>query len=64
MSVREREQAAQLAAALRDLERALNVDADNQEQVDARGNAIAYCAAARGVANARAALTRMLEGMP
>lgn len=61
MGPREREQAAELVATLRDLERALNIDADIQEQVDARGNAIAYWAAARCVADARSALARMLE---
>ena len=64
MGAAEREQGAELVDALRDLERALDVDADIQEQIDARGNAIAFSAAARGVADARAVLMRMLESVP
>jgi hypothetical protein len=64
MSEREREQAAELATILRDLERELNVDADVQDQVDARGNAMAYWAAARSVAEARSLLARMIERAP
>jgi hypothetical protein len=61
MSVREREEAAELAAVLRDLERELNVDADIQDQVDARGNAMAFWAAARSVAEAGCLLATMLD---
>jgi hypothetical protein len=64
MRVPEREQAAKLAAVLRNLERELNVDADIQEQVDARLNAIALWAAARSVAGARTVLATMLERGP
>ncbi len=64
MSARQREQASEIAAALRDIERELKVDADIQEDVDAHLNAVALRTAASRVAEARALFARMLERAP
>lgn len=64
MSVRQREQASEIAAALREIERDLTLDADIQEDVDAHLNAVALRTAARRVAEARARFAVMLDRAP